>query len=86
MTPAETFLSLEAALWREERRQRAEVTAAWLTAKLSRAKRIPALKILLADSRPQKSSPAELAQRGQEFREMTNNLDLTALNKQKGKD
>lgn len=85
LTPRETFMSMEGYLWREERRQQAEITAAWLTAKLSRARRVPALKQLLADRRPQRTSAAELARRGEEFEEMSKNIDLEALNRHRKK-
>jgi hypothetical protein len=80
LTPVETFMSIEASVWREERRQQAALTAAWVTAKLSRAKRIPPLKRLLK-SKPRRLSKAELARRGEEFKEMSRNIDLEAINR-----
>lgn len=83
MTPAETFMAIEAALWREERQWRQDVTRAWLTAALTRARWLPRLEQLLA-SEPKRLSGEELARRQQEFREMTENLDIETLNRARG--
>jgi len=80
MTPVETFTTIEASLWREENQQRREVTQAWLTAALGRAKRLPKLERLLVRKSKRLTGP-ELAKRQQEFKDMTENFDVSALNK-----
>lgn len=78
MTPRETFMVIEAALWRDEAKQRAGVTQAWLTAALSRAKRLPKLDRLIT-KRAKQPDAKELARRKQDFQEMTQNIDLKVL-------
>lgn len=80
MTPAETFLTIEAYLWQMERHRRDEVTIAWLTAKLMRAKRLPPLARLLTAKKAKPLQGEELDKRRREFKDMTENIDLEALN------
>lgn len=74
MTPAETFMTVEAGLWQERQQRRQRITQAWLTARLGRVKHMPKLSVLLTDKTAKPLSGAELTQRRQEFREMTENL------------
>lgn len=79
LTPLETFQSIEAYLWRAKNRQKEEIRMAWLGAALVRAKKLPKLAQLLTE----KAKPLhgeELAKRRREFAEMTQNIDLGAIN------
>jgi len=80
MTPNETWQTIEAYGWRLNQQRREAISMAWLTAALTRAKRLPKLAQLLAE----KAKPlrgAELHRRRREFAEMTAGLDVTRLNK-----
>lgn len=79
LTPRETYMAIEAAIWQDERRQRSAVAASWLVAKLSKAKRIPPLKQLLVEKKGRKLTGAEKRKRQQEFSEMTAHVDLEKL-------
>lgn len=79
MTPAETFAAIEAYFWRSEIRRKERVSQAWLTAKLIRGKKMPALSALLVDKKARKLSGRELRERRREFKEMTQNIDLSRL-------
>lgn len=75
MTPRETFMAIEAYLWRYEREVKDQIRMAWLNAALVRAKHLPPLARLLAG----KAKPlrgAELQKRRQEFEEMTRNMKV----------
>lgn len=85
LTPQETFMTIEARLWREAQQYKRAISQAWLTAALGRAKRLPALPRLLASGQAQKLSGAELEQRRQEFREMSRAVNFEAINRQKAK-
>ena len=95
LTPRETYMMLDAHLWREEQRRKEdeqrleqELTLAWLIAALTRAKRLPPLRVLLTAAKPAKPLKGEeLEQRRSEFMEMTANLDLEKIaRKKKAKD
>lgn len=77
LTPRETIMTLEAALWRQEQHQKDQIALAWYVAALSRAKRLPNLKQLLAGpAKPLKGN--ELKRRRSEYQELTT-IDLSAL-------
>lgn len=79
LTPRETYMAIEAAIWQDERQQRSAVAAAWLVAKLTKAKRIPPLKQLLVEKKGRKLTGAEKRKRQREFSEMTAHVDLEKL-------
>jgi hypothetical protein len=81
-TPKETLMTIEAAVWRDERRQKLDIALAWRVAALSRQKRLPSLKKLLTPDETRPLRGKELKKRQQEFREMTKNLDVKALSQQ----
>lgn len=85
MTPRETFMAIDAAVWREEQQQKREIALAWRTAMLSRAKRIPSLKMLLATKPAKPLEGEELARRRREHAEMTRNVDVNVLGAQLAK-
>ena len=63
-------MAIEAALWRDERRQERQMRAAWYTAALTRAKKLPSLKQFMTPAaRPLKGK--ELVERRKEFRQMS---------------
>jgi hypothetical protein len=70
LTPRETTMTIEAAVWREERQQKADRARAWLAAALTRARRLPSLQQLLV-SPARRLRGRERQQREQEFAEMT---------------
>lgn len=84
-------MMLDAHLWREEQRRKEdeqrleqELTLAWLTAALTRTKRLPPLKGLLTAAKPAKPLKGEeLEQRRSEFMEMAANLDLEKIARKK---
>jgi len=79
MTPRETYMAIEAAIWRDEQRQKHDVVLAWRTAALMRAKRMPSLKQLLNTKPARPLRGKELEKRRQEFKEMTAKLDTSKL-------
>jgi len=83
MTPAETYMAIEAAIWRDERRQKQDTALAWRMAALMRSKQLPSLQRLLdtanAETRP--LSGEELERRRDEFREMSAAVDVEQLTK-----
>jgi soluble lytic murein transglycosylase-like protein len=70
MTPRETMMAIEAAIWRDERAQKQALSAAWHTAALARVKRLPALAQLFA-APARKLRGRELEKRRREFAEMS---------------
>jgi hypothetical protein len=78
LTPRETYMTIEAAVWRDERQQRQIIAQAWGTAALTRAKRLPGLRQLLAG--PGKALKGrELEKREQEFEELSAGVDVKTL-------
>jgi hypothetical protein len=84
LTPRETFMMIDASLWREEVQQKQDLTLAWQTAALIRAKRLPSLKQLLNNKPAKPLRGEELEKRRQEFKEMTANLDVSKLRRNHG--
>jgi hypothetical protein len=76
-------MAIDASIWREEVQQKQDLTQAWQTAALTRAKRLPSLKVLLNMKPAKPLRGEELEKRRQEFKEMTKNLDLSKLVKGK---
>jgi hypothetical protein len=84
MTPREAIMAIEAAIWRDERRQELDIVQSWSTATLIRAKRIPSLKQLLNTKPAKPLHGKELEKRQREFKDMTANVDINKLvNQQK---
>lgn len=79
MTPRETTMVIEAAIWRDERAQKQALAMAWHTAALGRQKRVPGLKELLNKAFPPKVSRAENERRKRDFEEMTAAVDVADL-------
>jgi len=80
MTPVETYMAIEAAIWRDERRQKQDTALAWRMAALMRSKHLPSLKNLLSTaSAARPLSGDELERRRGEFREMSAAVDLERL-------
>lgn len=76
LTPHETYLAIEAALWRDQQRQRQDIVLAWRTAALTRAKKMPSLAQLLAG--PAKPlTGQDLERRRREFKEMSATFDMS---------
>lgn len=72
LTPRETYMAIEAALWRDRRRQKQDLSLAWHTAALTRVKRMPSLKSLLtSQTKARRLKGEELRKRRREFREMS---------------
>ena len=83
LTPRETYMMIDASIWREEVQQKRDLVLAWQTAALTRAKRMPSLKQLLNTKPARPLVGEELEKRREEFRQMTKNLDLSKLNQRK---
>ena len=79
LTPWETFMMIDASIWREEVQQKRDLVLAWQTAALTRAKRMPSLKQLLNTKPARPLVGEELEKRRKEFRDMTANLDVSKL-------
>jgi len=79
LTPWETFMMIDASIWREEIQQKRDLVLAWQTAALTRAKRMPSLKQLLNTKPARPLVGQELEKRRKEFRDMTSNLDVSKL-------
>lgn len=72
-------MSIEAAIWRDERAQKQALSMAWHTAALSRQKRIPGLKQLMVKAFPPKITRRENEKRRRDFEEMTAAVDVDKL-------
>lgn len=89
-TPRETYLAIEAALWRDERAQRQQMAQAWYTAALTRSKKLPTLKQLTGIETAKQLKGREFERRRQELKEMAaavdiSKVDLSQLRKTKEK-
>jgi hypothetical protein len=81
MTPVEAYKFIEATNWRHKQLERREITMAWLTAALTRTKRLPKLKPLLAQTkRPKKLTGEQLQERRREFKELATPEKLARIN------
>jgi hypothetical protein len=74
-------MAIDAAIWRDERQQRQQLTQAWYTAALQRTKRLPTLKQLLSTGPARPLKGKELEKRRSEHREMMANVDIGKLTK-----
>lgn len=72
-------MSIEAAIWRDERAQKQALSMAWHTAALGRQKRMPGLKPLMAKAFPPKITRRENEKRRRDFEEMTAAVDVDDL-------
>lgn len=81
MTPRETTMAIEAAIWRNELAQKQALAMAWHTAALGRQKRIPGLRQVLVKAFPPKVSRQEAEKRKRDYVEMTEGLDVAELGK-----
>lgn len=72
-------MAIEAAVWRDEQRQQRDKALAYYVATLSRAKRVPPLRVLLNIKPARKLEGDELEQRRREHREMTRNVNVAML-------
>lgn len=70
LTPRETAMVFDAALWRQEQEARRDLTVAWYAAALSRAKRMPTLKDLLNPGKTRQLTPEEREKRASEHAEL----------------
>ncbi len=68
LTPRETVATIEAGTERMQAERELTMSLAWHTAALTRTKRMPTLKSLLAKLKPRKTVPIE--RRREEFEEM----------------
>lgn len=74
MTPRETALAFEAAVWRYDRERRQAAWLAWHIAALGRAKRLPSLRRLMRMPAAKKLSGHEAAKGGREHAEMVKRM------------
>lgn len=81
MTPKETYATIDAANWREEKHQERGLVAAWLNAALSRSKRMPSLQSLMTSlARPKRLTRNQLRERRQEFKEIATAEKIRRIN------
>jgi len=73
MTPRETFMALNASVWRIEQEMARSLVLAWNIAALERTKRLPPLSKLLAPVSDKKQVPIE--DRRNEFEELKDRMD-----------
>jgi len=78
MTPAETYMAIEASLWQMEHEQRLTAWAVWHVAALGRARKMPALQALLKQPGAKALSPEEAEERRKEFDQMRHKWQETA--------
>lgn len=76
-------MAIDASIWREEVQQKRDLTLAWQTAALTRAKRLPSLKQLLNTKPAKPLVGAELEKRRKEFRDITVNWSKLNIARQK---
>jgi hypothetical protein len=81
MTPKETYMAIDAAIWRDERQQDQDMRLAWHMAAFMRTKRLPSLKNILASKPAKRLRGGELEEKRREYREMTAAVDLEAINR-----
>lgn len=83
MTPSETAMAIEAAIWSDRRQREQALSVAWHMAAFSRAKRLPSLKRVMASTKATvKARPlkgVELKERRREYRELTAEVDVDML-------
>lgn len=79
LTPRETYQTIEAYVWRDRQNQKKQIAQAWRIAALTRARKLPNLKTVLASGPARPLVGRERVQRREEFQEMTANVDLKAL-------
>ena len=70
MTPAETYLAIDAGIWRAEHDQRLAAWTVWHCAALMRAKRLPAMQALMKQPDAKPLDENEAQQRRDEFDSM----------------
>lgn len=79
-------MAIEAAIWRDQQRQKQDTALAWRVAAYTRAKRLPSLKQLLSTGPAKPLRGAELEKRRQEFQDMkkaAQGLDVSKLLKKR---
>jgi len=75
LTPRETLMTIEAAIWRRRQERERDLWLAWHMAALQRAKRLPTLKRLLSGMTPaRRLSAADEAARREEFADLTQRM------------
>ena len=67
LTPRETLIAMEAAVWRAEQAQAGQLAQAWHVAALLRNKQLPSLRTLLARLKPSKAKKLPIEERRREF-------------------
>ncbi len=72
MTPVETYMTIDAAIWKIEREQRLAAWEVWHTAALMRAKKMPALQALMKQPEAKPLNEDEALKRRDEFDSMRN--------------
>jgi hypothetical protein len=80
LTPQEVYWTVDAAVWRDQQTQRQQIVLAWRIAALTRAKKLPSLKQMLAVGPAKPLVGAERVRRKQEFQDMAAGVDLAKIN------
>ena len=79
MTPCETLMAMEAAVWRAEQAQAGELAQAWHVAAFSRQKRLPGLATLLARLKPSKAKKTPIDERREEFESFKRSFEASRI-------
>jgi hypothetical protein len=74
LTPRETTVALQAAVWRLERARERDLALAWHIVALDRTKRLPTLKRLLRPGTTRRLAGDEKTRRAAEFRELAERM------------
>lgn len=86
MTPREVMAAAQATVWRLELDRERMIMAAWLTAALSRSKRLPRLKRLLRKpGKTKRLTPAQAQQHRAEFEALKTQMAAIDWSKRKRK-
>lgn len=74
-------MAIESYIWRDERNQKKQLQLAWQIAMLSRQKRIPPLRSLLAAKKARILTGPELQEKRQDFKQMASKINIDRINK-----
>lgn len=80
MNPLETVEAIDAASWRDQKKQRLYLKLAWEIAMLSRQKRIPPLRSLLSAQPSRKLRGKELREKRADFKAMASPKNIALIN------
>jgi len=80
LTPRETLVAMEAAVWRANQAQVRDASLAWHIAALTRCKKLPGLRKLLAPLLPSTAKKQPIEKRRDEFNELKSRMTWAKRN------